>query len=182
MFRTALAALIATVTASAENPDTTITHKVFFDLEVSIGEHFGRVVFGLYGNEVPKTVENFRIISNNGLGSDSLMKGYKGTPFHFFPVGFMMEGGDVTNLNGSGGRSAFKDQFLFEDENFNIKHHKRGLLTMINYGPNTNGSRFAVMMSDQHWMDGKNVVFGEVIEGMDVIDALEKKLATADGD
>ena len=92
----------------------------------------------------------------------------------------MMEGGDITDRNGKGGTSIYPGG-IFEDENYNIKHSKRGILSMANYGPKTNGSRFMVLMNDQHWMDDKYVVFGEVIEGMDVIDELEKRFATASG-
>ena len=140
--------------------------KVFFDIRLQ-GE-VRRVEFELFAHKVPKTAENFRIFCTGNMGGKM---SYKNTIFHRVVFGFGAQGGDFENHDGTGGCSIYGKRF--EDENFSFHHSKEGLLSMANSGPNTNGSQFFVTFQETPWLNGKHVVFGRVIKGMDVFKDME---------
>lgn len=155
-----IAALTLSTSALAANP------RVAMDVSIG-GAPAGTIEAELFADVVPLTAENFRVLCTAGAGEDR----YAGSPFHRIIPGFMIQGGDFTNGNGTGGRSIYGERFA--DENFELRHDEPGMLSMANAGPNTNGSQFFITVAPTPWLDGRHVVFGKVTDGMEVVEAME---------
>lgn len=149
-----------------------VTNKVFFDIEID-GEKAGRIMMGLYGEVVPKTVANFLHLCrcDKGVGESGKELCYKGTIFHRVIPSFMVQGGDIVTGDGYGSDSIYGGSF--EDENFQVQHTSPGLLSMANSGADTNGSQFFITLVQTEWLDGKHVVFGRVMSGLRVVREIE---------
>ena len=134
---------------------------VFLDIAVD-GQALGRITFELFADQVPKTAENFRALCTGERGF-----GYRGSFMHRIIPGFLIQGGAFTTRNGTGGKSIYGESF--PDENFQLKHHKAGILSMANTGPDTNHSQFFITLAPAKWLNGKHVVFGEVKSGLELL-------------
>lgn len=156
-------------------PQNPANPKVFFDISIG-GEAAGRIVFELFADDAPLTAENFRQLctGEKGTGESGKPLHYKGCGFHRIIPGFMCQGGDITNGNGTGGESIYGRKF--NDETFAGKagkHPGAGVLSMANAGKNTNSSQFFICTAETPWLNGKHVVFGQVVEGFDVVKKME---------
>lgn len=144
---------------------------MYFDIEIG-GVEEGRIEMELYSESLPKTADNFFTLCTGSKGEvNGIRMTYEGSLFYRVIKGFMIQGGDFTKGDGTGGVSIYGNKF--DDEKFLYKHDKKYLLSMANAGPNTNGSQFFITTSTPSHLDGKHVVFGEVIKGTEIVDKIE---------
>lgn len=141
----------------------------YFDISID-GIYEGRVVFQLFDDEVPKTCKNFRFLCMNGF-NNKIKPEYEGTSFHRIIKDFMIQGGDITKGDGTGGYSIYGENFA--DENFSLTHNQPGMLSMANAGPDTNNSQFFITLKETPWLDNKHVVFGIILSGFDIVKKIE---------
>ncbi|RAH63969.1 putative peptidyl-prolyl cis-trans isomerase [Aspergillus aculeatinus CBS 121060] len=164
--------------------DTSFPHKdanpvVFFDVALG-GEPLGRIKMELFANVTPRTAENFRqFCTGENKNSQGRSQGFKNCKFHRVIKDFMIQGGDFINGDGTGSCTIYGTS-RFADENFSLKHKHAGMLSMANSGPNTNGCQFFITTTATPFLDGKHVVFGQVVDGMEIVHMIENTRTTRD--
>lgn len=158
---------------STEAEKYKVTDQVYFDVSIG-GEHSGRIVIGLFGDDVPKTVKNFITIASEGIDG----KTYVNSKFHRVINKFMIQGGDIVKQDGTGSISIYGK--YFPDENFKIKHTASGFLSMANAGKDTNGCQFFITTVATPWLDGHHTVFGKVVDGQAVVHKIEQVETNSD--
>lgn len=166
------ACLAGTLLVAASLPALAANPKVAMDVDIG-GKPAGTVTLELFADVAPKTAENFRALCSGekGNGESGKPLNYAGSPFHRIIPGFMIQGGDITDGNGRGGESIYGR--TFPDENFTAQFSEEGTLAMANRGPDTNGSQFFITVAPTPWLQGRHVVFGKVVDGLDVVKAME---------
>lgn len=164
---------IAAVLSSCDAATYRVTSQVYMKFRHGT-QPLGKVVFGLFGEDAPKTVENFRQLCIDGVDGMS----YTGTYIHRIIERFLIQGGDVVSGDGNGAISIYGP--FFEDENTSINHTGPGFLGMANRGPDTNGCQFYVTAMATPWLDGKHTIFGKVVEEQGIIHAIEKVKTDSD--
>ncbi|XP_076462910.1 peptidyl-prolyl cis-trans isomerase 6-like isoform X2 [Babylonia areolata] len=162
----ALSSVMVTLAVTEASLEAKVTKEVTFDITIG-GEDVGKVVIGLFGEAVPRTVENFAQLASGENGY-----GYKESPFHRVIDDFMIQGGDYVFKNGSGEQSIYGG--MFDDEAMDLKHYGAGWVSMANKGPNTNSCQFFITLRATSWLDGAHVVFGKVLSGMNVVRLISK--------
>lgn len=155
-----------------------ITDRVYLDIQFPNQSQPERLIIALYGKDCPKTVENFKALCNGysspspSASSASQPWTYKGCKIHRIIPGFMLQSGDFTKGNGTGGRSIFETP-MFADESFKLQHKGLGIVSMANRGPNTNSSQFFICFEATPWLDHHHVVFGQVVSGIATLQKIE---------
>lgn len=152
--------------------DAAVTREVFLDISVD-GQQPDRITLGLFGDAAPRTAANFAALCTGeaGPGPSGKPRHFKGVSFHRIIPGFMIQSGDTTAGDGTGGESIYGERF--DDEPFVVKHSSPFLLSMANAGPNTNGSQFFITTAAAPHLNGKHVVFGRVLAGAEVVKMIE---------